>query len=154
MGGLSASELRPEELHAGEYIEYYSPRHGFGDPRDYRTARVIRVGQADDRYPLKLTTDELLSVYGMVKRFQDAHAHRYPRADTKWRKIRSLTLCEGHVENATERDVLVATLRRVRATQFQVSMTAEFSSAEVLGSALHPIVVDSDLSDSEGDYEI
>ncbi|ETM31990.1 hypothetical protein L914_20520, partial [Phytophthora nicotianae] len=59
MPGLSASELHPASLYAGDTIEYYSMAFVAGDPRGHRTSVVLRVDEdVQAEYPISVDTGE------------------------------------------------------------------------------------------------
>lgn len=72
MPGLSASELPPEALHAGDTIEYFSRAFVCGDRRGFRRAVVICVDDGDDvDFPVTVSTEEPIPTNMMVKKVAD-----------------------------------------------------------------------------------
>ncbi|ETL97877.1 hypothetical protein L917_04918 [Phytophthora nicotianae] len=69
MPGLSASELPPEALHAGDTIEYLSRAFVCGVHRGYRRAVVTAVDGGDDvDFPVTVSTEEPIPTDMMVKK--------------------------------------------------------------------------------------
>jgi hypothetical protein len=109
-GGLSASELHPETLYAGDTIIYYTMAMVFGDQRGKRVAKVLTIkGGAD--FPLSLDTGELITQTQFVKKLTDRTGKTIGDAVSKWRKLRTLTLVDGHVEGETRISMLNQALR-------------------------------------------
>eukprot|EP00644_Phytophthora_capsici_P003197 jgi/Phyca11/80767/gw1.7.964.1 len=73
MPGLSAKQLPPEVLRAGDLIEYYTRRFVAGDPRGHRVAVVQAI---DDRpetpFPVKLDIKEPLPRDNLLRRHRDS----------------------------------------------------------------------------------
>jgi len=140
MAPLSASQLEPESLRAGEYLRYYSPLHVGGDERGERISRVISV-DPNEECQLRLDTGEMLPTTWMVKRFADENERQYPVRTTMWRKIRTYTLIRSTVTHEPDhRSEFVAFLRRVRNGQIGVNINGEMPG----GTAENPIVIDDD----------
>jgi hypothetical protein len=109
-GGLSASELHPETLYAGDTIIYYTMAMVFGDQRGKRVAKALTIkGGAD--YPLSLDTQELITQTQFVKRLTDRTGKTIGDAVSKWRKLRTLTLVDGDAEGETRSSMLNQALR-------------------------------------------
>jgi hypothetical protein len=93
MTGLSASELPPEALHAGDSVEYFSRAFVSGDHRGHRRTVVSRVdGDADADFPISVDTGEVVPKDMMIKRIKERS--RKPVAGL-WRKLRSFELVPG-----------------------------------------------------------
>ncbi|ETO63773.1 hypothetical protein F444_18592 [Phytophthora nicotianae P1976] len=74
MSGLSALELPPEALHAGDTVEYFYRAYVCGDRRGYRRAVVTRAdGGADVDFPVAVNTGEPISRGMMLKRMADCY---------------------------------------------------------------------------------
>jgi hypothetical protein len=72
MAPLSASQLPPEELRAGEKIAYYSMAFPCGNPQGYREAIVLKVDTspgADKQ--LDLDSSDIIAPTQMLKRLVD-----------------------------------------------------------------------------------
>ncbi|ETL46364.1 hypothetical protein L916_03745 [Phytophthora nicotianae] len=74
MSGLSALELPPEALHAGDTVEYFYRAYVCGDRRGYRRAVVTRAdGGADVDFPVAVNTGEPIPRGMMLKRMADCY---------------------------------------------------------------------------------
>jgi hypothetical protein len=93
---LSASQLQPEELRAGETIAYYSMAFVFGNPQGYREAVVVKVNTspgADKQ--LDLDSSDIIALTQILKRLVDHSGRRIAEGRALWRKLRSFTLVPG-----------------------------------------------------------
>jgi len=104
MTGLSASELPPEALHAGDSVEYFSRAFVSGDHRGHRRTVVSRVdGDADADFPISVDTGEVVPKDMMIKRIKDRSGK--PVAGL-WRKLRSFELVPGTFEASSRASAL------------------------------------------------
>jgi hypothetical protein len=96
MTGLSASELPPEALHAGDSVEYFSRAFVSGDHRGHRRTVVSRVdGDANADFPISVDTGEVVPKDMMIKQIKERSGK--PDAGL-WRKLRSFELVPGTFE--------------------------------------------------------
>eukprot|EP00644_Phytophthora_capsici_P009816 jgi/Phyca11/119566/e_gw1.39.428.1 len=71
MPGLSASELPPETLHAGNTVEYFSRAFVCGDTRGYRSVVVTQVDTDDNDFLISFDTQEVVPQDLLLKRVTD-----------------------------------------------------------------------------------
>ncbi|KAE9164541.1 hypothetical protein PF004_g29791, partial [Phytophthora fragariae] len=116
MPGLSASELPPEALHAGDAVEYYSRAFVCGDRRGYRRAVVTRVdGGADVDFTITVNTEEVIPPDMMLKRVADRFGIPLK---ARWRKLRTFELVTGTFSAETRASVLNKVLKGAVAAAF------------------------------------
>ncbi|EGZ26994.1 hypothetical protein PHYSODRAFT_477168 [Phytophthora sojae] len=72
---LTASEMQPESLHAGEMIEYFTMALVSGDPRGHREAKVLRVSDDAD-FPIDLDTGEKIPLTMKIRRIKTREGPR------------------------------------------------------------------------------
>uniref|UniRef100_H3GY83 SET domain-containing protein n=1 Tax=Phytophthora ramorum TaxID=164328 RepID=H3GY83_PHYRM len=119
MPGLSASEMAPEELRAGEVIEYYSRAFVCGDRRGYRRAVVTRVdGGADVDFPITVDTEEVIPPDMMLKRVAHRFSIPLKAGGSKWRKLRTFDLVTGTFSAETRASALNKALEGAVAAAF------------------------------------
>ncbi|RLN55050.1 hypothetical protein BBJ28_00004328 [Nothophytophthora sp. Chile5] len=107
MPGLSASELPPEALHAGDTVEYFSRAFVSGDPRGHRRAVVTRVdGDPDAEFPIAVDTCEPVPTDMMVKRVADRFSAPIQAGESLWRKLRTFDLVPGASEAPSQASAL------------------------------------------------
>eukprot|EP00644_Phytophthora_capsici_P008103 jgi/Phyca11/125892/e_gw1.60.72.1 len=112
MVGLSASDLRPQTLKAGETLEYYTRAFVCGDPRGQRIAVVTRVDTTPDvDYPISVDTEEPIPLDMMTKRLLDASGAPVPLSESQWRKLQTYQLEGGSVPAPSRSSVLKRTLQ-------------------------------------------
>ncbi|ETP49123.1 hypothetical protein F442_05267, partial [Phytophthora nicotianae P10297] len=120
MPGLSASELPPEALHAGDTIEYLSRAFVCGDHRGYRRAVVTCVDGGDDvDFPVTVSTEEPIPTDMMVKKVENCLGNPLARVKTKWRKVRTFELVPGTFSAPTRSSALNSTLQAAVAAAYE-----------------------------------
>ncbi|ETI30907.1 hypothetical protein F443_22031 [Phytophthora nicotianae P1569] len=123
MPGLSASELHPASLYAGDTIEYYSMAFVAGDPRGHRTSVVLRVDEdVQAEYPISVDTGEVIPRDLMVKLSIDRFGNRFKPAYAIWRKLRSYTLIPGQCAAPTRSSAFSKALPVIIPTAIESAM--------------------------------
>ncbi|ETL83452.1 hypothetical protein L917_16604 [Phytophthora nicotianae] len=108
MTGLSAKQLPPKVLRAGDLIEYYSRRFVVGDPRGLRVAVVQAIDDGPGTpFPVKLDTEEPLLGDNLLRRRRDSSGKKLDiEKEVKWRKLRSYRLEAGKIRRPTHTTTL------------------------------------------------
>ncbi|ETP21704.1 hypothetical protein F441_04835 [Phytophthora nicotianae CJ01A1] len=151
MPGISALELHPASLYAGDTIEYYSMAFVSDDPRGYHTAVVLRVHEdvAAD-YPITVDMEELLPRDLMVRLLIDRIGDRFKPANAIWRNQHSYALVprsysvqlllhsdlRTSVHDGTEQDGNEASLTTANPTNASADITHPPSPLIVRGGSL------------------
>ncbi|OWZ04474.1 Set domain-containing hypothetical protein [Phytophthora megakarya] len=121
MVGVSASQLAPEMLCAGDVIEYYSRAFVMGDPRGLRRAVVTKVDGADGvDFPIAVNTEEMIPTDMMLKRVVCRSGIRVEAGEGRWRKLRTFELTTGTFSAETRSSVLNKALQGAVAAAFEV----------------------------------
>lgn len=110
-GGLSASELPPELIRAGDVIEYFCTAFVAGDPKGHCIARVLRVRQADVDFPLRVDAGEMLPTWILMKK--RLNADNSAVTSSLWRKLRTYQLEDGSFDAPTRASALNKALRQI-----------------------------------------
>jgi hypothetical protein len=150
MPGLSASQLPPATLFAGDTIEYFSRCFVWGRSECHRAAVVTRVDDShDEDFPIGVDTGEVIPNDMMMKKVLDRFGVPVGAEVRTWRKLRSYNLVSGSfaapsraialkeaLENAVKASVeaLHDLLRRVREEIVPGSPLSDCSSPPVAGT--------------------
>jgi hypothetical protein len=131
MVGLTAAQLPPMKLYAGDTITYHTQMYVAGDSRGSRTAVVTRVddspGEADA--PIKVMTDEIIPPTMMIKKVIDRDGEE---VRCHWRKLRTYELVPGEFEAPSDRTRF--------AQAVQTIITAAFTGQRDVGPAEEEVV--------------
>lgn len=77
---LSAAELLPASISAGETIEYYSRMYPAGDKRGYRVEVVVLVDSSQEEFPVRVDTGELLHLDMLLRKMTPEGRYQKLRA--------------------------------------------------------------------------
>ncbi|ETO63376.1 hypothetical protein F444_18897, partial [Phytophthora nicotianae P1976] len=106
MTGLSASQLHPASLYAGDTIEYYSRCFVAGDARGLRSSVVLGIKEdVAAEYPISVDTGEMIPRDMMMKLTVDRFGNRFKPQYAVWRKLRTYTLIPGTCSAPTRASV-------------------------------------------------
>uniref|UniRef100_H3H669 SET domain-containing protein n=1 Tax=Phytophthora ramorum TaxID=164328 RepID=H3H669_PHYRM len=137
MAGLAASQLPPEELHAGDKIAYYSMAFVCGNPQGYREAIVLKV-DADPGVakPLDLDSSDIISSTQMLKRLVDRWGNAIVEGGALWRKLRTFTLVPGEHEAPTRASTFNRAMQEAVRQAFAAAHSTEHAPREELACAV------------------
>jgi hypothetical protein len=154
MAPLSASQLPPEELRAGEKIAYYSMAFPCGNPQGYREAIVLKVDTspgADKQ--LDLDSSDIIAPTQMLKRLVDQSGRRIAEGRALWRKLRSFMLVPGQHDAPTQASAFSRAIQEAVRGAYAAVRRAERSPSEepacsvLEGMVTSPVTVSSPASD-------
>ncbi|POM64280.1 Set domain containing hypothetical protein [Phytophthora palmivora] len=111
MPGLSASELPPETLHAGDTLEYFCQAFVCGDQKGHRIGIVTKVDATKGaEYPVDVDTGDIITRTMMTKRLADRFGKPFTPDSTKWRKMRTYDLAVEEELTMSESETLGSTV--------------------------------------------
>uniref|UniRef100_H3GPX8 SET domain-containing protein n=1 Tax=Phytophthora ramorum TaxID=164328 RepID=H3GPX8_PHYRM len=130
MAGLAASQLPPEELHAGDKIAYYSMAFVCGNPQGYREAIVLKV-DADPgaTKPLDLDSSDIISSTQMLKRLVGRWGNAIGEGGALWRHASEAS--RGSEDRETQDGDIVANSQVVAVSDYLQSIPTRLKRAKI-----------------------
>ncbi|KAG6623569.1 Histone-lysine N-methyltransferase [Phytophthora cinnamomi] len=131
MPGLSAAELPPKALNAGDGIAYFSRAVVWGDSRGFRRAVVTSVdGGSSGNFPISVDTAEAMPTDMMVKLNK---ARSIKPVAGLWRKLRTFQLVLGTFVDPNRAGALKTALEGAVTAAFEaVRETLEDARVEIV----------------------
>ncbi|ETI48529.1 hypothetical protein L914_07168 [Phytophthora nicotianae] len=130
MVGLSAAQLPPMKLYAGDTIAYHTQMYVAGDPRGYRTAIVMHVDDSPgEAYtPIYVSTDAMIPPTMMVNKVLNRAGEE---VKCHWRELRTNQLVLGEFQAPSDRTRFAESVQNIITAAF----TGAFTGASDTGPA-------------------